>query len=96
MSVQAAWVREDPEPCTAEIVFLRPEPRIASAEPRPVRADPEHGDEPRMQRREPASALRPGADLVGDELVGGRGRPSDEVRQAEVPFEQRRVLERGQ
>ena len=30
------------------------------------------------------------------ELVGGRGRPGDEVRHAEVPPEQRRVLERGE
>ena len=60
--VQTARVREDPEPCTAEMVFLWPEPRVASTEPRPVRADPEHGDEPRMQRREPIlELLRSGA-----------------------------------
>jgi len=94
--VQAARVRQDPEPRAAEIFVLRPEHRVASTEPRPVRADPEHDDEPRMQWREPILE-RPcsEADLVGAELCGCRGGSSDEVRQAEVAFEQRRVLERG-
>jgi hypothetical protein len=95
MRVQAARIREDPEPRSAQVLLLQPERRVASSEPGPVHADPEDGDEPGPERCESLLELdRPTSDLVRAQLVRPGGRSSDEVRDAEVRVEQRGVLER--
>ena len=87
--VESAGIRQHPQPRALDRLLLRTEDGGRAIEGRPVGHHADDGDDPRPERRT-LRARRPsaGAKFGRRELVGGRGRARDEIRDAAAEGQQ--------